>query len=320
MMRFRSFHTAAGLAGAACLSAAALADPGGANRLFNVPALTLQAQDKPAEKPAAKPADKPADKPAAKPADKPAEKPAATSPSSGEYEFGGLGDFWNVREANANLKEGQFNFETTWVWSTTSDGTDDDLVSAFALRYGINDQMFLELEVYPINYGDGQSQGNGDIGLLWFWNVMKETDEMPAFGTYLEMRIPSGDGSRGVDGEWHWILTKTLMPKFRAHFEGFIQTANGGRGEAQDFGRRPFQWGVGPGFDYAITDNVKAVLNYQNRSSDQVGNQNTNILEVGVASSIAENQYLCLAVDIGLDDGAGTPNFATKVQWGITWK
>lgn len=341
-MQFRSFLGSAGVIGAtfAVGATAALAGP----REFATPQLGIAyggAQDKAASKPAngkeAKPADKAAEKPAAKsdkPADKPADKQAAkpaetkesskttttTTESSSEYGFGGLGDFWNVREANSNLKAGQWNFETTWGWSTNSDGSDDDVFGAFALRYGISDDIFAEFQVYPLNLGDGDNQGNGDLGIILFWTPVRETETMPAFGTYGKMRIPSGDGSSKVDGEWHWIVTKTLMPKFRMHMEGFIQTANGGRSDAQDDGRRPFQWGVGPGFDYQIAEKTKAVLNYLNRSSDQIGNQNTNVLEIGIAQGIGENQYVCVGVDIGLDDGAETNNFLVKAQYGITWK
>lgn len=329
-MRFRSLKTGAGVIGAtlAVGATSAVANPSIGAREFVIPTLALDQHNKEA---ASKPANgKPAEKQSAKPADKQAAKPAeattvsekttVTTTESSEYGFGGLGDFWNVREANSNLKQGQWNIETTWAWGTRSDNSDDDLTGAAALRYGVTDDLFVELELYPLNFGDGDSQGNGDLGVIVFWNPIKETDSSPAFGTYIEGRAPSGDDSRGVDAEWHWIVTKTLMPKLRAHFEGFIMTANGGRSGAQDYGRRPFQWGVGPGFDYAITDSTKAVINYVNRSSDQYGNQNLNILELGIAQALGENQYVCAGVDIGLDDGDETPNFVMKAQWGLTWK
>lgn len=330
-MRFRSIYTGAGVIGAtfAVGATSAVANPNIATREFIVPTLALDqhakeaaskpANGKPAEK---KAAEKPADKAAAKPAEATAssEKTTTTTTASSEYGFGGLGDFWNVREANSNLKQGQWNLETTWGWSTTSNNSDDDITGAAALRYGVTDDLFVELEVFPINFGDGSDQGNGDLGVIVFWNPIKETDATPAFGTYLEGRAPSGDGSRGVDAEWHWILTKTIVPKVRVHMEGYIMTANGGRTGGQDDGRRPFQWGAGPGMDIAITDKTKMVANFIHRSADQYGNQNSNIVEAGIAHSLGENQYVCVGVDIGLDQVGDTPNSVIKAQWGITWK
>src|SRR5262249_28103046 len=121
------------------------------------------------------------------------------------------------------------------------------------------------------------------------------------------------------DAALHANLTKTLAPRCRAHLEGFIETANGGRGD-EGINRRNFQWGVGPGFDYEIGPQTKFIVNYLNRSSKENGNHNLNILEVGMTYEVCAGQHIKAAVDIGLDGADETPNFAAKVQYGIEWK
>jgi len=43
-------------------------------------------------------------------------------------------------------------------------GGDDDVFLVTELSYGICRDMRIELEVEPLNLGDGGDQGNGDLG------------------------------------------------------------------------------------------------------------------------------------------------------------
>jgi len=235
---------------------------------------------------------------------------------NGEYKE--VSDFFNVREANSNVSQGEWEFEAPFAWETASDGGDDDTSAALSLKYGITNDLFAELEVMPMNFGDGDEQGNGDLSLVLFNQWVHESDGVPAFATWAEMRMPSGEGSSGVDGELHFNLTKTMATNFRGHLEGFIETANGGRGD-EDENRRHFQWGIGPGIDYQCSENTIGVINYVNRSGEEYGNSNQNIVQVGLARKIAENQWLKAAADIGVDGRDETPNFGVKLQWSIEW-
>jgi len=237
---------------------------------------------------------------------------------AGDFDYRGVDDFFNIREANPDVKRCQWNLDIEGGWITKSDGTDDDGYATPTIRYGVTDDMFLGLSVLPINFGDGDEQGNGDLNLIVFNRFLKETCDCPAIAGWGEVRIPSGDGSSKVDGTFHMNVTKTICPKFRAHMEGFVMTANGGR-DQYDIDRRHFQWGIGPGFDYAFTENLMGVLNYLHRSSELYGNPNMNILEVGTVHKLSDAQRLKLAVDVGLDGHEETPNFAGKVQWELTW-
>ncbi len=248
-----------------------------------------------------------------------------------------ISDFFNVREANSSVEKGAWEFEVPLGWATRSDDTDDDFFVGPSLKYGITDTLFLELEVLPVNIGDGGDQGNGDLALIVFNQFVKEGDLLPAIAAWSEMRIPSGQGSSGVDASLHLNLTKTIFPRFRVHLEGYIETANGERGGEEGgegeswafpfgFGgesggdRRHFQWGVGPGFDYQFDDKTIGVLNYVNRSSEEEGHHNQNILQVGFDRQIVEGQHLKAAVDVGLDGGEESPNLAVKLQYSIEWR
>ncbi|MFH1109266.1 MAG: hypothetical protein V1790_08740 [Planctomycetota bacterium] len=278
-----------------------------------------------------------------KPAPAPA-KPATTekttvtttekSVNGGDYRE--VSAFFNVREANANVIQGEWEFEVPFAWETSSNGKDDDVSLGASLKYGFTDDLFLELEVMPVMLGDGGDQGNGELALVLFTQWVHESGDMPAFATWAEMRMPSGHDSSGVDGELHFNVTKTLADKFRGHLEGYIMTANGARGgesnnndwrfawggwggwrDSREGDRRHFQWGIGPGIDYQCTEKTIGIINYINRSSEEYGAHNQNILEIGLAHELAEKQHLKAAVDIGLDGRDETPNFGAKVQWSI---
>jgi len=244
------------------------------------------------------------------------ETPEVSNPEK-SHDYREISDFFNVREANVNTTKGEWELEFEGGW-TTGAGGDDDFAFTPNIKYGLTEDMFVELEVLPLNIGDGGDQGNGDLSLQVFNQFVRESDTLPAFAAWAEARFPSGEGSSGVDAELHFNVTKTLMERIRGHLEGFIETANGGRGD-EDENRRPFQWGVGSGFDYQIDDKTICTINYLHRSSEERGNPNQHILEIGGARQIAENQHIKLALDIGLDGHEETPDFGAKVLWSFEW-
>lgn len=253
----------------------------------------------------------------AAPAHEPRARPA---PPEQESPFGyrEISDFFNIREAYSNVTQGEWEFETTFEWETTS-GSSDDYGPVFSLKYGITDTFFAEIEVERLELGEGGDQGNGELAVILFNQWWNEAEILPAFATWAEARIPSGEGSSGVDGELHINLTKELLPNFRGHLEGFIETANGARGGEDEELRRDFQWGVGPGFDYSFSDDTIAAVNYLMRSSEEYGHHNQNVLQLGLAQRVAQHQHVKFAVDVGLDGADETPNLGAKVLWSIEW-
>ncbi|TWT44138.1 hypothetical protein RAS1_05460 [Phycisphaerae bacterium RAS1] len=288
------------------------------------------AQDKPAKPAEAKPADK-----AAKPADaKPAAKPADSSKTTamsrsgsggaswmkdGPYTYRGVDTLFSIREANPDIGQGEWQFNFIGGWQTASNGDDDNLLMSQSIAYGFTDDVFVQLEVIQPRLGDGGESGAGDMNLNVFWRAIQEQESLPAFMTYGTLRIPSGDGSSGVDGTLNGVLTKTF-DKFRVHFQGFIRTANGDIG-AERYDRDHFQWGVGPGFDYQVTEDFLVVLNYLNGNADRRGERNVNLIQTGAIWTIAKSEsmrhVLKLVGDIGCNGTGDTPNLGARFMYSL---
>jgi len=256
------------------------------------------------------------------------EKPATTSEKTtikttertiGGGDYKEMSSFFNVREANVNVEQGVWELEVESGWET-GNGGDDDVSLGMSLKYGVCKGTYVELELIPINLGDGGDQGAGELELTVFHQWTSEADAPVAFATWIDMRIPSGDGSEGVDGALSGAFTKSLGGNWRAHLNGSVMTANGAMGDADDDNRRDFQWGLGLGLDYQCDEDTIGTFNYINRSADQNGEPNDSIVEVGFAHRIADNQWVKLAVDVDVagrnDDIA---NVGAKLQWSIEW-
>ncbi len=238
-----------------------------------------------------------------------------------DFAYRGASGFFNIREANANVGRGEWEFEANFGWSTKS-GTSDEFGMAQSLKYGISDRFFIELEAEEPRLGEGGDSGAGDLNLELFYQFVKETDTLPAIAAFAKGRFPTGDGSSGVDGKLSAIVTKSITDRFRFHFQGFAMTANGSSGAGGD-DREPFQWGLGPGFDYLINDDTLVAVNYLHRNNPTEGLRNQNILEFGVVRELGRiggaKHELKLGLDVGLNGDRDTPNMGAKIQWGIEW-
>lgn len=259
----------------------------------------------------------------------------------------GVDDFFNLREANSNIRCGQWELELGAAWMTYESGSDrdDDFTLTPSLKYGITDQVFFEVGLSPINFFDGTGigghdqdedlsvspgarikeadNGNGDTSMKLFWQMFAERDIWPAAALWLEGRFPTGDGSEKIDGTLNLNLTKTLYDCVRGHLGGFVKTANGSRGDFDrefEFGdRRDFQWGVGAGLDFLITDTDLFLVNYVNRSSEYKGNATTHLYEAGWVHDFGQSE-LMLGADYADTRGENEgPRWTGKIQWSITF-
>lgn len=253
-----------------------------------------------------------------------ATQPAPRSPESAPtslWEYRGVSSFFNIREANSNVKRGEWEFELTFEYFSQS-GESDEFELAQSLKYGVTDEFHIELEVFePL--GEGGNAGAGDMRLTLFYQFLRETETLPAIGGFASMRIPSGDGSSGVDGRFSLIATKSFLDeRLRFHLQGFVETVNGTTGQSdEDF--RHFQWGVGPGIDFRIDDMTLVLLNYLHRVNPEEGEPNQNLLELGLVRDLGQlgqaHHGVKLALDLGLDGHESTPNFGAKAQWYVEW-
>lgn len=85
---------------------------------------------------------------------------------SGGGDYRGVDDFFMVREANANVDEGQWEFEIGAAWGThkSSSGRDDLFTLTPSLKYAFSDTFNIELGFLPLNIGDGRGFGTSDPG------------------------------------------------------------------------------------------------------------------------------------------------------------
>ncbi len=77
------------------------------------------------------------------------------------HDYREISDFFNIREANANVVRGEWEVELTTEWTTGGGEGDDDFALSPNIKYGITDDMWAEIEVLPLNLGDGGDQGEG---------------------------------------------------------------------------------------------------------------------------------------------------------------
>jgi len=240
----------------------------------------------------------------------------------GREEYREVSDFFNVREANSQVIQGEWEVEFESLWFTRSHER-DEVTLVQTLKYGFTNDFFLELEVLEPNLGYGGDNGAGNMEVIAFDTLIREKDAIPAVAAFIDLRLPTGDGSSGVDAALHGVVTKSLTDKLRVNLQAFIETANGNP-SSEDIDRRNFQWGVGPGVDYLFDDKTLGLVNYTNRSSNEYGNHNINLLEFGVVRQIywkgTVHQHVKLAVDVGLDGQEETPNLGAKFQWSLDWK
>lgn len=235
-----------------------------------------------------------------------------------ESAYMGVSSFFNVRESNANVTEGEWELEVSFAWAT-GDGVegDDDFFLTPSLKYGISDRAYFEIEVLTLRIGDGGGHANGEIGTTFFYQCMDETDDAPGFGSWISVRWPTADDSSKIDVSLNGAFTKTLADNFRGHINGFIASNNGSRGRAVG-DREHFGWGLGAGVDYAFSEDTLGVLNYTN-SRAEFGGSNNQYIEAGLVHHLTEDSEIKLAVDYNIDNSSGA-EWVTKIQYAFEWK
>jgi hypothetical protein len=280
-----------------------------------------------------------------------AQDPAPEPAPSYDTGYMGVDNVFLIREANPNVTQGEWEFELGTVWQTYKSGArrDDGFAVESSIKYGFTDTFYLELGVLPINLGDGTGigfsdsvryydvpvedlvwsdesepkNGNGESAIRAFWQFLPEEDVMPAMALSGEVRMPTGDGSNGIDGTLFLHVTKTLSEAVRGHFQGYLKAADGARGDLDRpvFGdRRHFQYGVGLGLDFALNEDNLLLLNYQNRASEYYGSSSVNSIEVGWVHHLAENQDLQIAGTYNdTEDPAFDGRWQARVQWAIAF-
>lgn len=231
-------------------------------------------------------------------------------------------ELWFIDDART-IDPGSVDLRMTFRWITANapanlGDSDDDFIVVPGLAWGPCDnvEVFADVPVWVGDSGDkpGVKDGNADtnLGFTWrFWEGKDTWNSALAFrGT---ARIPTGDDSDGVDGEFRLILTNEYESDLRSHINVFGQTVNGD----VDPGLRDFQWGFLAGMDgpLCMQGAVRWVADYLHRSSYHDGASNINLMELGWEWDMAEAQKLGMSVQVGLDRTGDTPNVGAAIAY-----
>lgn len=237
------------------------------------------------------------------------------SPAKGAS-FLGASDDWDiagpVRLRSADPEPtGVLEFKNIFDYSTSSDGSDDDVEYEFEIEYGIAPNHELIFEV-PVQLGDGSVAGNADITLGHHWRLWKEEGLLPAFAIRNYLRLPSGYESSGVDWELRGLLSKSIIPdRFRFHLNPFLKSVNGHNEE--DY--RHFQWGAIVGFDYRINECLTVQADYIHETSESEGFRNQHAAEIGLEWEVAPGHELAFVTRAGLDGDSEAENWGFGISY-----
>lgn len=209
---------------------------------------------------------------------------------------------------------------------------DDQIILTPEIVWGATDR--LELWVSVPFWVDGEpEEGNYDTYVGGQWRISDLDENCPAWALATNVRVPTGDGSNGVDVELRLIMTNEYESGIRSHFNiwgTYVDTDN--YADARDF-----QYGAVAGLDGPLNDSgsVRWVLDYMYESSQAEGSEDDmeyypyptpdfggekrNSAEAGLQWNINECHKLGFAVQAGLDHAENeTPEFAAVLTYAYT--
>jgi len=221
-----------------------------------------------------------------------------------------------------------FGWETSG-WPGNAGDSDDDFVLTPSLVWGSCENVEVSFNV-PLWLGDGGNrggfdEGNYDTNVGVLWRISQQADNGHAdFALAGNFRIPTGDGSNGVDYEARLAVTRTYDSGIRSHFNLWGKVVNGDNNKSMvgdaDFSilavardlddERDFQYGANIGVDYPLCDDgaVRLVLDYMHRSSVMEGQNNWNMAEIGWEWDMSDADRLGMSLQFNVDRSNDAPN------------
>lgn len=276
----------------------------------------------------------------------------AAAPSSSQWDT--LSDTWFFQDA-IPVPQGNVDLRLSFGWQTGSwpsnaGDSDDDFVATPSLYWGFAENWEASVNV-PVWLGDagdrgGYADGNYDANVGVLWRFAKQDDghmmDMALAGNF---RIPTGDGSSGIDYEGRLALTHLYSCNARTHLNVWgkitngndhesgrrVRSANtngmfgGGLGLASSLrmnrigwdDERNFQYGANVGVDFPICDNgnVRMVFDYLTRTSNQEGQNWWHILQTGWEWKIDDANRLGTSFFYNIDQSTDAPNSGMTVTF-----
>lgn len=207
---------------------------------------------------------------------------------------------------------------------------DDQIILTPEIVWGATDRLEIALSVPT--WVDGEpEEGNYDTYLAATWRISDLDENCPAFALAGIVRIPTGEGSNGVDGQLRLIVTNQYESGIRSHFNIWATTVNTDNYEDA----RDFQYGAVVGLDGPLDDcgKLRWVFDYMYEASHQESDpgfdspaghvdgfenrgEQRNTAELGIQWQINECSKLGFAVQGGLDHAENeTPEWAASLTY-----
>lgn len=254
-------------------------------------------------------------------------------------------ELWSFADARP-IACGQFDVRLTarWIPEPTQRNEDDDFIFQPSIVWGIaeNIEVWANVPIWVGDSGDrgAYEDGNYDTNFGVLWRFLEPQGAwVPAMALGGALRVPTGDGSDGVDAEVRLALTNEYDSGLRSHINGWLKTVNGTNNETSAAFRtgfwddtfddrlvgdrtgytRDFQWGFSAGLDGPITDTWRWVANYVHRSSETYGETDINELEGGLEWQVADAHKVGISAKMNADHGnEDIPDYSASLTYAIT--
>lgn len=268
----------------------------------------------------------------------------------GKYDL--LSQLWRFEDADPlDCGTVDLRLGLQW-WTATSPATNGDSSDNFILTptlvwgFAENWEFSLGVDTWLGDAGDMNAfeDGNYDthLGLLWRFHeqepftARKGELHWPSMALSSTVRIPTGEGSAGVDAELRLISTYEYTSGVRSHMNIFMKTHNGnnedinnnflggvgdllsvfGLGGDDEIDARHFQYGIVLGADGPLgCENLRWVADYMYRSSFFYGRTGIHMGEVGWEWEMAEAHKLGMSVQAGLSHVGDAPNVGIGMMY-----
>jgi len=221
-------------------------------------------------------------------------------------------------DAFTSLEDGQPGEPGEWelefnLGSITTSDESDPITLETELQYTFDGgdflrNMQLSLEV-PVVMGNGDVDGNADVEMKWQQRWVVEHDLVPTLATLVEVRVPTGFQSEGVDVGVTGIVAKDWGPG-TIYLNALIESANGDNVEDV----RDLQWAFRTGYKWRFDERTAFIFDYVHRSSEEHGDSNSDLIELAGEFHVDDHLTIGPGIMIGIDDKDETPNFGAGVR------
>ncbi len=241
-----------------------------------------------------------------------------TAPRSGFDLLGG--ETFNVTDA-VPFETGAWDLRLSGRWTEsgrTNEGEDDVWTVQAGAVWGVAENWEMSFTV-PITHVDNFNDaidGHYDTYFGLLWRLKDQEDCWPAVALASNLRIPTSEDSNGLDWELRLALTNEYDSGIRSHLNLFGITVN--HDNYPD--ARDFQYGAVAGLDGPLGSdgNLRWVLDWMYRISDQDGNGGQNIGEAGLQWQFDERNKLGFSLQMGLDHAETTSDVGAALTYAYT--